>query len=381
MMLPGKTIGVLGGGQLGRMLILEAIHYGYRTCVLTDEGKDSPAALLADEVFVGSYTDEVLVEQFLAAVDIVTVEFENIPDTCLQQIAKKKVLSPSRDVIYTTQHREREKKFLREHQIACAPFWIVDSAESLKMAMTQNQGQRGVLKTAEFGYDGRGQIKLNGDEDAAEIWKLLDCPRAVLESWVPYVKEISVLGARNQKGESVILGCVENLHDRHILDYTLAPARVDVEVSLKAQQLWQKVAEALNYVGFFALELFVLENGEVIVNEIAPRPHNSGHYSIEACLTNQFELQLQAITGIPFGKTTQIMPAVMANLLGDVWVDSVTGEPHWQHLFATANTKLHLYGKSEARERRKMGHFTVMAPTVEEALSQAQALRERLVKG
>jgi 5-(carboxyamino)imidazole ribonucleotide synthase len=371
--LPPATLGILGGGQLGRMLALEARRCGYRVVILTDEPAGCPAGQIADLEINGGYSDSQALGRFLAEVDVVTAEFENIPDACLQAVEVAKPLRPGRKAIHTTQHREREKLFLREQGIACAEFRIVENVAQLDEAIAE-LGRPAVIKTAAFGYDGKGQVKVNLETDLKEAWKPFEGLHAVVEQWVPFVCEVSVVGARGIDGRTATHGVVENVHAHHILDVTLAPGRVAAEIADQAFELWEAVAQGLDYVGTMAVEMFVTAAGKVLVNEIAPRPHNSGHYTIDACRTNQFQQQMRAVCGLPLGDPTQHTPAVMLNLLGDVWPGE-TLPPDWSAVLNDPRAHLHLYGKARARAKRKMGHFTVLGDSVEEALEAAERIR------
>lgn len=371
--LPPSTIGILGGGQLGRMLAMEARRSGYRVAIFTDEPPGCPAGQFADIEINASYDDRAALERFLSQVDVVTAEFENIPDACLQAVEAVKPLRPGRKAIYTTQHREREKLFLRENGIACAEFRIVETLAQLEAAVGE-LGRPCVIKTAAFGYDGKGQAKVNADTDLATAWQPFEGHHAVVEQWVPFVCEVSVVGARSVDGRMAVHGVVENQHAHHILDVSLAPARVSPEVVDQALELWEAVAVGLEYVGTMAVELFVTADGRVLVNEVAPRPHNSGHYTIDACVTNQFQQQMRAICGLSLGDPTQHTPAVMANLLGDVWPSELV-HPDWSPVLNHPRAKLHLYGKASARAKRKMGHYTVLGDSLEEALEAVEQIR------
>ena len=373
---PPTTIGMLGGGQLGRMFALEARRAGYRVVIFTDEPTGCPAGQFADVEINARYDDETALKRFLDQVDVVTAEFENIPASCLEAVEAVKPLRPGAKAIFTTQHREREKLFLRENGIACAEFRVIDDLAGLEAAVAA-LGRPCVIKTAAFGYDGKGQCKVNADTDLATAWKAFEGHRAVVEQWVPFVCEVSVVGARGADGKMAVHGCVENQHTHHILDVTISPARVEPAVAAQAVDLWEAVAEGLGYVGTMAVEMFVTAEGAVLVNEIAPRPHNSGHYTIDACLTNQFQQQQRAVCGLPLGDPAQHTPAVMINLLGDIW-PAPTQHPDWSPVLNHPRAKLHLYGKKEARARRKMGHLTVLGDTVEEALEQALQIRTAL---
>jgi 5-(carboxyamino)imidazole ribonucleotide synthase len=374
--LPPATIGILGGGQLGRMLALEARRSGYRVAVFTDERPGCPAGLLADIEINADYGDASALAHFLSKVDVVTAEFENIPDACLQAVEAVKPLRPSRKAIYTTQHREREKLFLRDQGIACADFRIVETLAELEDA-AQQLGRPCVIKTAAFGYDGKGQAKVNADTDLATAWQAFEGHHAVVEQWIPFACEISVVGARSVDGRMAVHGVLENQHAHHILDLTIAPARVSSDIADQALELWEAVAVGLDYIGTMAVEMFVTAEGRVLVNEIAPRPHNSGHYTIDACRTNQFQQQMRAICGLTLGDPTQHSPSVMINLLGDVWPAEST-HPDWSPVLNHPRAKLHLYGKAAARAKRKMGHINVLGDTLEEALESAQEIKTRL---
>lgn len=376
LILPPSTIGILGGGQLGRMLALEARRSGYRVAIFTDEPKGCPAGQFADVEINAAYDDTAALEQFLKQVDVVTAEFENIPDACLQAVEAVKPLRPGRRAIYTTQHREREKLFLREKGIACAEFRIVETLAQLEAAVAE-LGRPSVIKTAAFGYDGKGQAKILADTDLAIAWAPFEGHHAVVEQWVPFVCEVSVVGARAVGGRIATHGVVENRHAHHILDVTLAPAQIAPEIVEQALELWEAVAEGLDYVGTMAVELFVTAEGRVLVNEIAPRPHNSGHYTLDACVTNQFQQQMRAICGLSLGDPTQHTPAVMVNLLGDVW-PAEDVHPDWTPVLNYPRAKLHLYGKASARSKRKMGHYTVLGDTVDEAMEAVEQIRSVL---
>ncbi len=376
MLNPGQTLGIIGGGQLGRMLTREARRNGYRVVIFTDEYPPSPAGQLADVEINAPYYDTEATANFIAQVDVVTMEFENIPGPFLLAVEQRKEIYPSRVALETTQNREREKGFLKQHGLAHAEFRVVDSAESLATAVGEI-GTPCVLKTAAFGYDGKGQVKLNGGENLEEIWGAFGAPRGVLEQWVEFVMEISVIGVRDQKGNFAAFPPGENIHKHHILDTTIAPARISAELQAEAIALAGRVAAALDYVGTLGVELFVTKEDKLIVNEIAPRPHNSGHHTIEACDCNQFEQQLRAVSGLEVGSTRQHTSAVMVNLLGDVWYGETTA-PDWSPVLNHPRAKLHLYGKRRALPKRKMGHFTVLGDTVEQALAVARAIKQEL---
>lgn len=366
-LLPGGTVGVLGGGQLGRMLTIVARRMGYRV-VSWVGGPDHGPAGMADVVIEDSFDSESGLHQFLEEADVATVEFENIPRALLERVAEAIPLHPGAEAIAVCQHREREKAFLSRNEFPCAPFWIIDSAGTLAEALAQLPANGGILKTAEFGYDGKGQLPVTSDTNAAETWEKFDAPRAVLEEKIDLAGELSVLVVRDQSGALVTYDPVENFHRDHILDISIVPARLDSSILEQGREIAIGIAEALDYVGILAVEFFLSADGTLLVNEMAPRPHNSGHHTIDACETSQFEQQLRAIAGLPIGSPRLHSPTVMLNLLGDVWVDN-DHRPDWPGILQIPGAALHLYGKHEARRARKMGHITFTAPTQEGALA------------
>ncbi len=376
MLNPGQTLGIIGGGQLGRMLTREARRNGYRVVIFTDEYPPCPAGQLADIEINAPYYDPEATANFISQVDVVTMEFENIPAAFLQAVEQRRAIFPPPAALTITQNREREKGFLKEHGIAHAAFRVVANAEELATGVAA-LGTPCVLKTAAFGYDGKGQVKLAGGENLQEVWGAFGAPRGVLEQWVDFAMEISVIGVRDQRGQFAAFPPGENIHHQHILDVTIAPARISAELQAEAIALAGQVAAALQYVGTLGVELFVTREGKLIVNEIAPRPHNSGHHTIDACDCNQFEQQLRAISGLDVGSTRQHTPAVMVNLLGNVWYGETTA-PDWSPVLNHPRAKLHLYGKRRALPKRKMGHFTVLGETVAQALADARAIKSRL---
>lgn len=373
---PGCVVGVIGGGQLGRMLALAARRMGVRTVIWTG-GLEAPAVEVADEVIDLPFDDPAALTDFCDRVTVATVEFENIPRETLDAVAERTALHPSPHAIAICQNREREKNFLRENGIPHTWFAVISSADDLAAAMAELNGP-GVLKTADFGYDGKGQVKLEGGEDPAATWAAFGAPRAVLEAWVPFEMELSVMAARGADGITVTYDPAENRHRHHILDVSIVPARVTPAVALEATALARRVVEALDYRGILGVEFFLKRDGTLLVNEIAPRPHNSGHHTLDACATTQFEQQLRAVTGMPLGSPRLLCPVVMLNLLGDMWLDEST-PPDWQPLFADGEASLHLYGKRHARGRRKMGHATFLGLTVEDALARAEELKNQLL--
>ena len=370
--LPGATIGVLGSGQLGRMLALAARRMGYRVHVFSPD-LDSPTGQVADLEWSAAYDDLDAAGKFARGVDVVTLEFENIPAATVEEVSSLVPVRPGWKALHTTQNRLREKTFLEKAGFPVAPFREVPERAALDEALRE-VGVPAVLKTAGFGYDGKGQSKIEAEEDAGEAWDTLG-NEAILETWVDFEKEVSVVAARGSDGAFANYGVVENTHDRHILDVTVAPADASPEVEKEAVEITWGIFEELGIVGTACVEFFVTADGGVLVNEIAPRPHNSGHWTIEGTVTSQFEQQLRAVCGLPLGSTERVRPAAMANLLGDLWADS---EPDWEAVSSLPEVKLHLYGKAEARPGRKMGHLTTLAETAEDAARQVLAARAGL---
>lgn len=359
--LPGQTVGIVGGGQLGRMFAIAARRMGYRVHAL-DPTLDAPAGQVADVEVNAPYDDIEAARRFARHVDVVTFEFENIPAETLRAIECERPVHPSPEVLHICRHRLREKDFLKNAGFPVAAYRSVANVENLRKAIV-DLGMPAILKTADFGYDGKGQTRIDRDDQIDAAWQNLGRPLGVLEAFVPFAKEISVICARDAAGRRMCFGPVENLHANHILDVTIAPADISPRLSSRAIELAEAIADALNVVGLLAVEMFVVGD-EPIVNELAPRPHNSGHYSFDACLTSQFEQQLRAVCGLPLGDGRLLQPAAMANLLGDLWT---AGEPNWSAMLAFPDVKLHLYGKKEARPGRKMGHLTALAATAAEA--------------
>lgn len=374
---PGSLIGIIGGGQLGRMLCVAARQMGYRTLVWTG-GLEAPAAVVADEAIDASFDSVEALADFSSRVDVATVEFENIPRETLEAVASEVPLHPSPEALTICQNREREKTFLRSNGIPCADFEVVSNATELEKAI-HRIGTPSVLKTAAFGYDGKGQRKLEGGEDPEEVWREFDGARAVLEAFVPFERELSVMVACDGEGGFAVFDPAENRHRHHILDVSIVPARIPAEHAEDAKELARTVAKALGYRGIMGVEFFQLPDGDLVVNEIAPRPHNSGHHTLDACATSQFAQQVRAVCGLPLGSPRLLSPVVMLNLLGDMWPGE-TEPPDWTPLFADGQTNLHLYGKKRAVGRRKMGHANVLGSTNEEALERAESLKATLLE-
>lgn len=373
---PGSTIGVLGGGQLGRMFAMAARRLGYRVHTLAPE-HDTPTGQIADVEVVASYDDVDQVRTFARAVDVVTFEFENVPAEAAAAAEQVAIVRPNGRALAVAQHRIREKQFLTRHGLPVAPYAEVRTAQDLADGLARI-GRPSVLKTAALGYDGKGQVPIRPDLDATNAWDALGRKECVLETFIDLEREISVIGARGVDGAMSFFEPFDNTHRHHILDVTVAPADISASVAADAIEITRAVLEGLDYVGILCIEFFVARDGRLLVNELAPRPHNSGHLTFDACRTSQFEQQVRAICGFPLGATDLLQPAAMVNLLGDLWADR---EPNWASALAMPDVKLHLYGKSSARPGRKMGHLTVLAPTREQARDRALSARALLVSG
>lgn len=372
---PGATVGVLGSGQLGRMFAIAARRMGYRVHTLSPDD-DTPTGQIADREVQAAYDDLDAVRDFARAVDVVTFEFENVSAAAAEAAAEHAPVRPGGQVLHTTQNRLREKGFLRQAGFPAAPFAAVRSAEELERAVA-GIGTPAVLKTAGWGYDGKGQAKIAAPGDAAAAWASLATDEAILEAFVDFEREVSVVGARGLDGAFAHFGVFANDHRNHILDVTVAPAPVPARVEREAVEIARGILEALEVVGVLCVEMFLTRDGRLLVNELAPRPHNSGHLTFDACVTSQFEQQLRAICGLPLGSTELLRPAAMANLLGDLWTD---GTPDWAAACRFPEVKLHLYGKAQARPGRKMGHLTALAADAEEARRIVLAARRELTR-
>jgi 5-(carboxyamino)imidazole ribonucleotide synthase len=373
--LPGSAVGVLGSGQLGRMFAIAARRLGYRVHVLSPDD-DTPTGQVADVEVRADYDDLDAVRAFARSVSVVTFEFENVPSATAAAAAAFAPVRPAGEVLHVTQHRLREKTFLEDGGFPVTPFARARSVAEAEAAAAK-LGFPCVLKTAGFGYDGKGQAKLASAAEVAPAWARLGASEAVLEAFVDFEREISVIGARGADGAFVHHGAIENRHARHILDVSFAPASVAPAVLADAVAITRGVLEALDVVGVLCVEFFLKKDGRtLLVNELAPRPHNSGHLTFDACVTSQFEQQLRAVCGLPLGDPTLLRPAAMANLLGELWE---SGEPDWAAALALSDVKLHLYGKAEARPGRKMGHLTALAATPAEAAAKVEAARAALI--
>lgn len=381
--LPGATIGVLGSGQLGRMFAIAARRLGYRVHTFSPD-VDTPTGQVADVEVRRPYEDLDAVAAFAAGVAVVTFEFENVPAETAAAAERAAPVRPGGHVLHVAQHRLREKTWLSEHGFPVTPFRAVRSADELRAALGA-LGCPARLKTAGWGYDGKGQVPIAAVDEWRTAWaKLhgasgpseLDAGEAVLEANVAFEREVSVVAARGQDGAYVDFGVIENHHVGGILDVSRAPARISARTEARAREITRAVLEALAVVGVLCVEFFVLPDGELLINELAPRPHNSGHLTFDACVTSQFEQQLRAVCGLPLGATDLLRPAAMANLLGDLWQPAT---PRWTEALALPDIKLHLYGKEEARPGRKMGHLTALATTPEDAAARVLLARERVL--
>jgi 5-(carboxyamino)imidazole ribonucleotide synthase len=371
--LPGSIIGVLGSGQLGRMFAIAARRMGYRVHTFSPES-DTPTGQVADLEIEASYDDLEAVRRFARGVSVVTFEFENVPAATAEAAAECVPVRPSGSVLHTTQNRLREKNFLSRHRFPVTPYRVVNSEENLRAGLSE-LGFPAVLKTAGFGYDGKGQAKITSGEDAALALRNMSGQEMILETFVNFNRELSVIAARGIDGSFAHWGVIENIHRHHILDLSIAPAVLSLETKRLAIEITRSLLEQLDVVGVVCVEFFEAASGELLINEIAPRPHNSGHLTFDACLTSQFEQQLRAVCGLPLGSTDLLRPAAMANLLGDLWK---TGEPDWKQACSFPEVKLHLYGKLSPKPGRKMGHLTALAETPEEAVRIVRAARGAL---
>ena len=346
---PSSTIGILGSGQLGKMLAIAAVEMGYHCHIYSPE-MDAPAYEVAKSFIVSSYTNPEALERFAQKVDLITYEFENVETSALAAIPSRHKIRPGIEVLQTTQHRLKEKEALNKMGIETAPFASVHSQEELAAAVGQI-GTPCVLKTCTMGYDGKGQWKITGANDIPPLQKTSS--EYILEGFVDFTMEISVIVARGMNGEMRCYPPVQNTHKNHILHETIAPAPISPALAAKAETIAKTIAEGLALVGLMAVEMFVTKDNTLIVNELAPRPHNSGHWTLDACATSQFEQTIRAICGLPLGSTERLCDAKMLNLIGDEVND-------WQKYLAMPNAKLHLYGKKETRPGRKMGHVTFL---------------------
>lgn len=372
MILPGATLGVLGGGQLGRMFALAARVMGYGVVVL-DPDPLSPAGQVADVHLKAPYTDAVALMRMGELCQAVTTEFENVPAGSLEMLARRTYVAPSPRIVQLAQDRLHEKACADEFGCDTAPYANIEDEGGLVHAWAQLTGPA-LLKTRRLGYDGKGQMRVDDLDELVSAHAAFGGVPCVLEGLLPLEREFSVILARNGLGETAFFPLAENLHRQGILDMSIVPARLPDTVADTARQMALRIAEGLDYVGVLAVEFFLLGDGRVVFNEMAPRPHNSGHYTLDACVTDQFEQQVRAVCGLPLGDTRLLTPVVMVNLLGDVWAHG----PRWEALLSHPGVKLHLYGKAEPRPGRKMGHYNCLAPNLDAALELAEITRRAL---
>ncbi|MBL8520482.1 MAG: 5-(carboxyamino)imidazole ribonucleotide synthase [Betaproteobacteria bacterium] len=377
MILPPSTLGLLGGGQLGRMFTMAARNLDYRVTVL-DPDPLSPAAEFASGHLNTAYTHPVSMEEIAKTCAAVTTEFENAPAEVLIALAERTTVRPSGHAVAIAQDRTLEKSYFRDNGFPVGPFHVIRSAADLPAALSAVK-LPAVLKTARFGYDGKGQARIDQPADLARVFEDWKGALCVLEEFLPLDKEISVVLARDAAGRVASFPVAENQHVEGILDTTIAPARIPDALAAEARQLAEALAAKLGYEGVMAVEFFVLAGGKLLINEIAPRPHNSGHYTIDACRTSQFEQQVRVLCGLPLGDPSQHTPAVMVNLLGGIWRgEGYKLAPDWSAVLKHPGAHLHLYGKREARPGRKMGHVTVCDADPARALAIAQQVRADL---
>jgi 5-(carboxyamino)imidazole ribonucleotide synthase len=373
---PGAWLGLLGGGQLGRMFCMAAQSLGYKVAVL-DPGSESPAGSVADRHIVADYLDAQALATMRELCRGATTEFENVPAAALEFLSRDLRVTPSAASVAIAQDRISEKTFISGHGFPVAPFTILREASDV--SRVDAALLPGIVKSARFGYDGKGQIRVRTHDDVANAFAAMDGKACVLERMIDLDGELSVIVARNDDGDVATWPVAQNHHRNGILDVSIVPARIKAEVAREARAIATALAAALDYRGVLCVELFIARGDGLLVNEIAPRPHNSGHYSIDACVTSQFEQQARVLAALPMGDTRQHTPAVMLNLLGDIWfADADAREPEWTRVLAHPQAKLHLYGKREPRRGRKMGHVTCLGATLDEALATAQAIRREL---
>lgn len=372
--LPPAMLGILGGGQLGRMFAVAAKTMGYRVTVL-DPDENAPAAAFADRHIRAPYNDPAALRELADSCAAVTTEFENVNADAMRELARRTRVSPSGDCVAVAQDRIAEKAWINKAGLPTAPYLAIESVEDIQVDLAPYLP--GILKTARLGYDGKGQVRVQTADEARAAYANLGGQACVLEKMLDLQLEVSAIVTRVSGAQSAVFPVAENIHKNGILDESIVPARIAPALAARAQEMAKKLAEALDYVGVLAVEFFVLADDSLVVNEIAPRPHNSGHYTLTACLTDQFQQQVRAMCGLLPGRTDLLSPVVMVNLLGDVWKDD-GHEPNWDVLAEAPNAQLHLYGKKQARPGRKMGHFNVMAASADEALEQARALKDTL---
>ncbi|MFQ5643807.1 MAG: 5-(carboxyamino)imidazole ribonucleotide synthase [Thiogranum sp.] len=375
MIFPDATLGVLGGGQLGRMFCMAAHSMGYRVWVL-DPDPNSPAGGLADRHLQAAYTDHAVLEDMAAHCAAVTTEFENVPAETLEFLESRTRVRPGSRAVAIARDRLLEKTFIREQGLATAPFFAIETGDDLRPAC-DGLNMPALLKTAQLGYDGKGQFAVNNNEDALQGFRQLQEAPCVLEERVDLAQEFSVILARGVNGDIAVFPPGENVHVNGILDTTCVPAAIEEQTATQAEAMAVQLAQAMQYCGVLAVEFFLTRSGELLINEMAPRPHNSGHYTLDATLTSQFEQQVRTLCGLPPGSTELLSPVVMVNVLGDLWAG---GTPDWDRLFTHPGVKLHLYGKHHARPGRKMGHYNCLAKDLSRAEGIAREVRAALAR-
>jgi len=375
--LPGEWLGLLGGGQLGRMFTQSAHRLGYKVCVL-DPDTSSPTGAIAERHLQAASLDDAALGELARQARATTTEFENVPAAALNHLAQHGPVSPDAAAVRIAQDRAIEKRFVHARGIPVAPHAVIERTENF--ATLDATLFPGILKTARLGYDGKGQVTVASAAEARAAWERLGAVPCVLEQRLPLQQEVSCIVARGRDGAVASFPIVENTHRDGILAVSVAPARIAPQLAEEARSLAVRIAEAMQYVGVLCIEFFVLADGRLVVNEMAPRPHNSGHYTIDACITSQFEQQVRILAGLPLGDTTQLAHAVMLNLLGDLWFDAAgtLREPAWAEVLRDPCAKLHLYGKHEPRRGRKMGHLTLLAPNHAQAIAAANRAAARL---
>jgi 5-(carboxyamino)imidazole ribonucleotide synthase len=356
------------------MIAIAARRMGYRIHTLAPD-TDSPTSHVADLEYSAAYDDIDTVKRFADGVDVITLEFENVLTETVDAATTYAPVRPGGHVLYTAQNRLREKTWLHGHNFPVAPFRHITSIEELRSGV-EDLGTPAILKTAGFGYDGKGQVRIDTPDAVDDAYHELSGQEAVLETFIDFNREVSVVAARGLDGGFAHYGVVDNTHRNHILDVTISPADVSPTVYQEAIKITRGVLESLDVVGVMCVEFFLTRDDTLLINEIAPRVHNSGHFTIDACITSQFEQQVRAVCGLPLGSTAQPQPAAMANLLGDLWQN---GEPNWPAMLAHTDVKLHLYGKKDARNARKMGHLTAMGDTSQAAAEKVMAARNALI--
>lgn len=373
-LLPGSTVGVIGGGQLGRYFVLAARRLGYTTWVL-DPDESAPAMQVCHHAVVGAYDDKAGLETLANACDAVTIEFENVPAASLEVVSKSARIAPPVDAVTIAQDRHEEKSHARNLGLATAPYAVIESNDDINAAVASIEFPA-ILKTTRLGYDGKGQQTCHSKDEVVKAFNELNEVACVLEQRIDLAAEVSVVLARGFDGQSICFPVAQNVHTNGILETSLVPSAQSDALCEKAQGLAVQFADGLDYVGVLAIEFFISHDGELLFNEMAPRPHNSGHYTLDATNVCQFEQQLRALCGLPLASARLLSPVCMLNVLGDSWPSDA--EPNWPAVMEQGESHLHLYGKLAARPGRKMGHINCLAPTPESAIDLAHSLRDSL---